>query len=484
MRASELNMNLELGGSGPLYRQVAECIQGAICDGRIRPGMSLPGIRDLAKRMGVHHNTVLAALRELQAQGWVTPHPRSGFFITDPLPETPRAPREETKAPDLLPGFEVPTNLAAITNMTNVRMDLSDGIADARLAPADAMVRAYHRALRLKGAELLGAGDFKGHHRLREAICAHLGTQRALVLDPDQMIILRSTSMAVSLVAQTLIGPQGGNVAVENPGNPMVWETLRQASAAALHPLSVDEEGVQPEALEQLLEKTSIQLLILTPQCQWPTGVRLSPARRKRILELSHEHRFPILELDHEYDYLPGPEEAPRPLAVGNVGQVFYAGSISRLLAPGVRITFLAVPGLLADRMAKVRQRMDWQGDPLLEWAISELFLDGEIQRQLRRVRKAAQERRDTLVDALQHSLGHRLTFEPQKGAMALWIKGVNELSRPKHFDTWVRTCIIKGLKLRPGGYYDLRGQDLAATRLGFTAFTPEELQEAVASMA
>jgi GntR family transcriptional regulator / MocR family aminotransferase len=483
MRASEFNVNLELRGVGPLYRQVAESIQEAISDGRIHPGVSLPGIRDLAKRMAVHHNTVLAALRELQAQGWVTPHPRSGFFVADTLPEGQRMPAPDLKPLDTSPVFEVPNNLASITNTKNVRMDLSDGLADARLAPADAMVRAYHRALRLKGAELLGPGDSKGLLRLREAICTHLSAQRALALDPEQLIVLRSTSMAVSLVAQTLIGPRGGNVAVENPGNPMVWETLRQASAATLHPLPVDEDGVQPVALERLLRSTSIQLLILTPQCQFPTCSRLSAARRKWILDLSRQHRFPILELDGEYDYLPEQDDPPRPLAAGNVSQVFYTGSLSRLLAPGVRVTFLAVPSILADRMAKVRQRMDWQGDPLLEWAISELFLDGEIHRQIRRVRKATQERRDALVDALQHSMGHCLSFEAEKGAMALWIKGIQNLSNSRYFDTWIRTCVIKGYKLRPSNYYDLHGKELAATRLGFTAFTPEELQQAVAQM-
>src|SRR5512141_989950 len=100
MRVNEFNVNLELSGTGPLYRQVAESIQGAISDRQIRPGTSLPGIRDLAKRMGVHHNTILAALRELQAQGWVAPHPRSGFFISDPLPEVPKSTAQQAAPMD------------------------------------------------------------------------------------------------------------------------------------------------------------------------------------------------------------------------------------------------------------------------------------------------------------------------------------------------------------------------------------------------
>jgi GntR family transcriptional regulator/MocR family aminotransferase len=483
MPSLELNLALDPGAKGPLYRQVADRIVESIQSGCLQPGGRLPGIRELAKGLAVHPNTVLAAMRDLEAQGWVRSLPRSGFFISDPLPAI-SAEGMRVESPEPEPGFEFPDNLASITSTQNVRMDLSDGVADARLAPADALVKAYHRALNLKGTELLSAGDFKGHHRLREALAAHLAAQRGMTLKPGQILVLRSTSMAVSLVAQTLLGPRGGNVAVENPGNPMIWETLQQVSATTLHPLPVDREGVQPEALEALLRQGPIQLLVLSPQCHFPTGVQLTAGRRTRILELSRQHRFPILEMDQEYDFLPGPETPPRPLASGNQGQVFYAGSLSRLLAPGVRVSFLTVPEHLADPMAKVRQRMDWQGDPMLEWSLSELFLDGEILRHLRRVRKATQERRDALEDAIRHSLGETVSFESAAGGMALWLRGINKFSNPNLFDGWLRACRLKGLKLRSGNYFDLRHGELAATRLGFTAFTPEELQKAVAIMA
>ncbi|HNX31565.1 MAG TPA: PLP-dependent aminotransferase family protein [Holophaga sp.] len=483
MHPVELNLALEPGGKGPLYRQVADRIIESILSGCLKPGGRLPGIRELAKSLTVHPNTVLAAMRELEAQGWVRSLPRSGFFISDPLPTIAvKGAREASPAAE--PGFEFPENLASITSTQNITMDLSDGVADARCAPAEALVKAYHRALNLKGTELLSAGDFKGHHRLREVLAAHLAAQRGMILKPGQILVLRSTSMAISLVAQTLLGPRGGNVAVENPGNRMVWETLQQVSAATLHPLPVDREGVRPEALEALLGQGSLQLLVLSPQCHYPTGVQLAAGRRSRILELSRQHRFPILELDPEFDYLPGPGSPPRPLASGNQGQVFYAGSLSRLLAPGVRVSFLAVPEHLADPMAKVRQRMDWQGDPMLEWALSELFLDGEILRHLRKVRKAVQERRDALEDALRHSLGEVVDFEPAAGGMALWLRGIHAFADPDAFDGWLRACRFKGLKLRPGNYFDLGQRELAATRLGFTAFTPEELQKAVSIMA
>ncbi len=337
----------------------------------------------------------------------------------------------------------------------------------------------------MKGPTLLGSSDPKGLLRLREGLCKLLSQQRALPAQPEQILILRSSAFAVSLVAQALIGREEGHVAVENPGSPNVWETVRQASSAQLHPLPVDAKGLDPDALEALLSRIRLNLLILTPQCHFPTGVRLDPARRKRVLELSRHYRFPILEMDPEFDYLPASDPMPRPLAAEDTtGQVLYVGSLSRLLAPGIRVAFLGVPTSLSDRLAKARQRMDWQGDPALEWAVSELLVDGEITRHQRRIRKAALERHDALRDALEHTFQDRLHIMPGHGAMALWLKGIGRYDDAMRFKLWIRSCGLKGLKLRPGSYYDFEGRENAFTRMGFTGFTPEELQQAVDQMA
>jgi GntR family transcriptional regulator/MocR family aminotransferase len=482
MRAGDLRLSLEPGRKGPLYMQVAAVILAAVREGRILPGVALPGVRDLADRLGVTVNTILAALRELQDQGWLTSQERSGFFVADPLPDSPPIPPGAMGAAPA-PGYDLPAHLQPITSTANVLMDLTDGLADARLAPSLALGRAYQRGLKLKGPKLLGASDFKGLARLREAIGEHLKTQRAILAGPEQILILRSTSMAVAVVAQALVGPAGGAVAVENPGNPLVWETLRQAGAAPLVALPVDRDGVDVAALERFLDQGAPpRLVVLTPQCHFPTGAALSEPRRSRLLELSRRHRFAILELDPEFDYLPA-QGAQRPLASIDAGQVIYAGSLSRILAPGVRVAYVVAPEPLAGLLARARQHVDWQGDPVQEWALAELILEGELQRQLHRVRKAAAERREALEDALSHAMGPALAFDAH-GAMALWLRGAERLAQPDRFSLWVRACQMRGLKLRLGRHYDLEGRELAATRMGFTGFTPEELQRAVALMA
>ena len=475
MRARDLNLSLDPSHTGPVYLRVAEAILRAILEGRIQPGHALPGVRELAERLEVNRNTVLVALRELEDQGWILARPRSGFFVVDPLPAGRT--RAEGAASSALPGFDLPSVWQPITSTANILMDLSDGVADARLAPMEALARAYPRALRLKGPALLQATEFQGLARLRTMLAAHLAEQRALVRDPGQILLIRSTSMAVMLVLQALMGPDAV-VAVENPGHPLVWETLRQGASVHLHGLPVDGGGLRVEPLEALLAQTRLGLLILTPQCHFPTGVPLAAERRQRILALAREHRFAILELDPEYDYLAAPHH---PLAAEDTtGQVLYAGSFSRLLAPGVRLGYLVVPQALAERFAKARQRLDWQGDPILEFAVSELFVDGEITRHLRRVRKAAQDRLEALCEALRFGLPDRIAFNPEHTGMGLWVRGTGPLADPERFLIWVRACGFKGIKFRPGSYFDLEGRPGAATRLGFTAYTPLELQNAV----
>ena len=479
MRHHELNLFLDPAGKGPLYLQVAESIQQAIRGGRIQTGISLPGTRELADRLGVTRNTIAAALRGLEAQGWVVVRPQSGFFVADSLPESPTG----SVAPQGHPrqaGFDVPSRLSPVTDLGHIHMDLTDGVADPRLAPTEALSKAYQRGLKLKGVELLGSSDFKGLARLRKALIEHLSLQRGCAFGPDQLLLTRSTSMAVSLVAQALVGSEGA-VALEDPGHPEVRETLIQACGATLHGVPVDDDGMLLEPLRALVARTHLSLLVLTPQCHYPTGAVLAQPRREAILALASEHRIPILELDCEYDYLHAP---PRPLAADDpTGQVIYVGSLSRIFAPGIRLGFMVTPESLADRLAKARQRLDWQGDPLLEWALSELLIDGEHQRQLRRIRKAAGARREALGDSLRHSLGEHLQFDGSKGGMGLWLQGQGPLEDPERFDLWIKACAMKGLKLRRGSAFRVHGEPLAATRLGFTAHTPEELQQAVVWM-
>lgn len=481
MRAQELNLAFSPSGSDPLYLQVARTISEAIKTGRIGRGMALPGMRELGARWAVSQSTVIAALRELQAQGWIESRPRSGYFVAKILPSpTPRVvPNAATDLPTpSLPGFDLPSGLDPITEHAPAVIDLSDGWADARMAPTAALSRAYHRAFSLKGEELLQGGDARGQRRLCESLSAFLAEQRALRSHPDKVLITRGSVMALSLLAQGLLSP-GAHVAVESPGNPTWWDALRQACPVTLHPLPVDEHGVRVDALAELLDRVPLQWVILSPQCHYPTGVALEERRRQQLLTLAQQHRIAIVEMDVEYEFHDLNRLTLKPLAAqDSSGQVIYVGSLSRVLAPGLRLGFIAAPRALIARLAKVSQRLEGQGDKVLQWSVSELILDGGFVRHVRKIRKAALERKQALLHPWLMQVQHTMEVNAELGGMALWLRGAGPLAEEKAFSQWLIRVREAGLHLHPGRKFQLTGEPSATTRLGFTQWTPEEWKE------
>ncbi len=482
MRLRDLAISLDPSAKEPLQVQIRRALSLAIRNGRIKPGMALPGSRQIAEELGVHRNTVLVALRELEAEGWIDTRRGSGTYVAITLPDlTPYAwghPIEAPKLPPSDPGYDMPAQLSPITAPFQALMDLSEGLADVRLAPTEAMGRAYQRAIRLHGNELLQYGEPKGNIMLRQALSVMLSERRGLVTDPEQILVTRGSRMALDLVTLSLF-KQGGCVAVEDPGNRAAWETMQQSSGLVLQPVPVDAEGMDMDALEVLLGKQRVDLVYLTPHHQNPTTVALSPNRRMRLLELAQRYRMAVLEDDYDFEYQYDGRSL-LPLASGDpTGQVIYMGSLSKLIAPGVRLGFLVAPKGLVERLARVRLRMDWQGDRVLEWAVADLFRDGDMARHIRKVRKAYEERRDHLVACLRDDLGDALSFAVPEGGLALWAHAKPGLD----LEAWAQRCRQQSLIIQPGSHFSFNRSPLGATRLAFSQFEPRQLENAVRRM-
>lgn len=475
MRARDLNLHLPDDPDRPRYLQVAAALAEAIAQGRLAPGTALPGVRELARMLDLNRNTVLAALGELKAQGLVESREREGIFVREGAPFAPVA----APGPPTRPGFDLPDRFGPPTEPVPNLLDLSEPMADVRLAPSEALARAYPRALRQQGGGLLARGDAKGTPRLREGLSAHLGEVRGLVVDPDRILITGGVRMGLALVTQVLVGSAGGLVAVEDPLRPWIREVLRQAAPVDLLPVPVDAEGMAVEALPGLLGGRAPRMVLISPACQDPTGAALAPERRRLLLQLARDQRFPVVELDLESAYGRGP--TPPPLAAEDPsGQVLHLSGFSRAIAPGFRLGYLTAAGELVAALAKARQRLDWQGDRVLEWALADLMEEGEYGRHLRRLRRAAEARCETLRCALAEELGGELACARSDRGMGLWVQGQGILAAPAGFQRWLDLALKRGVRAAPGQPWRLDGAPLAGTRLAFSAHEPAELKAAV----
>ncbi len=466
-------VTLDARSGEPLALQISRAIAADIRRGRLGAGALLPGSRTLAATLGVHRNTVLAAYRELEAEGWIACDARSTRVAED-LPTRPtKAPAGRSALGFQLEPFAPLPDAPALAKGT---ISLGGGFPDGRLVPTDLLARALRRALKAKAAPL-DYGEPAGDARFRAALSLMLGEMRGLAARPEDLVVTAGSQQGLDLVARALIRP-GEVVAVEDPGYGRAWATLR-AAGAVLEPLPVDGEGLVVEALEALLAKRSVRALYTTPHHQYPTLATLSAPRRLRLLEVARKHRLAILEDDYDFEF--HYEGRPvLPLASADpAGVVIYIGTLSKVLAPGLRLGFLAAPPPMAAVLAARRAITDYQGNQAFERAVAELMEDGLLQRHVRKMRRVYEERRAVLATELRRRLGGHLAFDLPTGGMSLWAKAEG-VSLPR----WVERARARGVVFHWGAAFDFRQRPIPFLRLGFASLTPTELKEAVRRMA
>jgi len=290
-------------------------------------------------------------------------------------------------------------------------------------------------------------------------------------------MVTRGSQQAIDLIARALLSP-GDVVVVEALGNPGTWTALKLAGAE-MKAVPVDEEGMDVEALVAVLRKHRVRAVYVTPHHQFPTNTVMSAARRKRLASLSLEHGFAIIEddYDHEFHYDGRPV---LPLASRDeAGVVVYVGTLSKVLAPGLRIGYLVAPPAVIARVTELRAATDLQGDQAHECAVAELFEDGELVRHVRRMRRVYRSRRDALVEALRRHLGSVVHVSPPAGGMALWARVDPEVD----LDRWSERGLEHRVGFLPGRRYAFDGGPVHAMRLGFTPLDETELEEAARRM-
>jgi len=481
---------LDWGEPGtPTFARLAELISLEIRRGRLRPGDRLPGTRPLAAELGLGRNTVVAAYAELAAEGWISTRPAGGSFVSAALPE-PKTRRFAKAAASAsvasTPGFEFEPRSVERTPEPSSMFALHAGVPDLRAFPTVALARAYRRALRGRGRATLDYTTPFGNARLRAALASMISATRALAVDEERILVTHGSQMALDLLARTLIRP-GDQVAVEELGYQPAWDALRNAGAK-LRFFPVDKQGFAVEMLEKAVSAGErLRAVYLSPHHQYPTTASLSVARRLRLLELAAKQRMIVIEddYDHEFHY------DGRPLAslagADRAGVVVYVGTLAKILAPGLRLGFVAAPRALIETLAAARMSVDRHGDSVIEQAVAELIEEGELGRHARRMRRIYHARRDAFAEQLTKHLGDALRFDVPAGGMAFWANAAADIDTQR----WLERARRRGVAFATGKSYSAPelgpkkareyGQCL---RLCFARYNESELSTAVKRMA
>ncbi|MEU7411854.1 PLP-dependent aminotransferase family protein [Streptomyces sp. NPDC042638] len=297
------------------------------------------------------------------------------------------------------PGAEVFDALRAAPAAVN----FTPGRPDLTTFPRAAWLRAERAVLAELSAEHLGYGDPRGAPRLRRAVADWLARMRGVRVEPDEVLIVAGTAQALTLLHPVLRADGVDAVAVEDPGSLGARQHLANGGLAT-PPVPVDEEGVRVDALRA----TGARAVLLTPAHQFPTGVVTSGERRRELLEWARDGGL-ILEDDydaeHRYDRPPVP--ALRALLAD---RVCYLGSVSKLLAPALRIGWLVAPARHRAALVDAKRFNDLGNAVLPQLVLARLMESGELERHLRLLRGRHRRRRDAMIAALaEHLPGARV---------------------------------------------------------------------------
>jgi GntR family transcriptional regulator / MocR family aminotransferase len=374
--------------AAPRRAQLEAGLRDSVRSGRLRPGVRLPSSRALGIELGVSRRLVVEAYEQLTAEGYLVSLRGSGTRVAAARgPADSGAEDGEAEAP---PSATPPA----------ARIDLFPGAPDLSIFPRRAWGRALRRALEELPDARLGYGEFGGAVELREALAEHLGRVRAAAAEPDSILVTGGYQQGLRVFCQLVRGHGGRRVAVEDPGYPVAAWTI-EAEGLELVPIAVDDDGIDVEQLAA----ADPDAVIVTPAHSLPVGAVLAAGRRLALVEWARGRGALVLEDDYDaelrYDRR-GPAGTLQGLAPD---VVVLAGSVSKTLAPALRLAWLCLPPDAVAAATIARAAFDGGGPRLDELALAELIASGAFDRHLRTARVHNREKRAALLAALAAAL-------------------------------------------------------------------------------
>jgi GntR family transcriptional regulator/MocR family aminotransferase len=455
--AAPLGLVLDGASATPLHRQIGEQVRRAILERRLAPGERLPSSRLMASELEVARGTVLLAMDQLIAEGYVVAQAASGLAVATDLPdEMLSAPRGEsagrpideraatpalsrrarTALRDAAPGFGFEESPLAFPT----------GQPDRETFPFALWARLLEREWRRPSWAVAGALHPFGHAGLRAAIAAYLGAARGFACAPETIVITSGVRQSLALLAWLVLDPDDA-AWIEEPSFVGTREALAMAGVRAV-PVPIDEQGFAVD--RAMAAEPHAKLAVVAPAHQFPLGTMLSLQRRLELLSWAERHAGWIAEDDFDGEY----RYAGRPLAplraLDRSGRVAYLASFSKLLFPALRLSYVVLPAALVPAAERRMSAETARPSLLGQGALAHFIADGHLATHLRRTRLLYAARQDALLAGLDRRLARWLESERDAGGMHLVARPVAAIAAGFDDRAVVATAAPAGIALAP----------------------------------
>jgi GntR family transcriptional regulator/MocR family aminotransferase len=481
-------VRLDRDAAEPLHDQLSRQIRDEIRSGNFsRSSSRLPSSRALAVDLGISRITVNLAFSQLRAEGYLVSKAGSGTFVADPLPEaflnadkrglSPQKAQETriSERVNRIPDQRVGEEFDLGPTGAGPGVLLQSGIPAVDEFPIEIWERLRAQLLAKKGANLLRYGSNRGDADLRKSVAAYLCDFRGAHCHPDQIVIVAGMQQAMLISAMAVLDP--GDVAwIEDPGFHQARRVLALAGATIV-PRPVDAEGIVIEAKKN---RPAPKIIYVTPSHQFPLGVTMSLKRRKALLEFAQRSGAYILEDDYNAEFRFSGPPLPCLQGLDRSGRVIYAGTMSKILYPSLRLGYLLVPAPLADAVAKLRTAMDQHSPTIDQATLARFISEGFYLSHVRRMRKIYAERREVFIEQFKKLLADRFSLQiADAGLHALaWFRSVKDVPVIQ------RAAPTLGVKISLLSFFCIEAKLPPALLLGFAAWSPAQIREGMVKIA
>jgi GntR family transcriptional regulator/MocR family aminotransferase len=491
-------IRLDRTADEPLHEQLYRQIRDELRSGSFNHGASrLPSSRSLAVDLGISRVTVNLAFSKLYAEGYLHSKVGSGTFVAHPLPETfltadkfatgsirrggphshrlvgnrPRISGRARAIPDHRVGKQF--DLGALGAGAGV--SLVPGLPAVDEFPIQIWERLRSEVLAQRGAHLLRHASSRGDADLRQAIATYLCDFRGAQCHPDQILIVGGMQQAMLISAMTLVNP-GESVWIEDPGFHQARRVFLLAGAR-LVPKPLDQEGI---VIARLPREKHPKLIHITPSHQYPLGMTMSLERRTALLHFAHAHDTFIFEDDFYAEFRFTGPPLPCLQGIDSFSRVIYAGTMSKILYPSLRLGYIVAPDHLIDSLVKIRSTMDQHSSAIDQATLARFINEGFFVRHLKRMRRLYAERREFFIKEFNKLLANRFILQiPEAGLnFVAWLRCEADFARV------ARVCAEIGIKPSPLSFYCVEARLKPAFVFGFAAWTPAQIRESLLRLA
>ena len=463
-----------------LQAQIRQALVTAILDRQVPVNEPLPSCRALASGLNVARGTVVLAYQQLVDQGILIAEERRGHFINpQALTKVPAGDRSGSPGPAenavnwsrrLVERLTSRRHIEKPADWINYRYPFVYGQFDPTLFPTASWRECSHMALGVReirnwASDMLDRDD----PLLVEQIQARILPRRGIFARPEEIIVTLGAQNALYLLGQLLIGP-GSVVSIEEPGYPDVRH-IATARQADVRPILVDGEGLDPDTVA-----AGSDFVFTTPSHQCPTTARMPLRRREKLMQRASEDDFVIIEDDYDSQIAGTEPPLPALKSLDRSGRVIYVGSLSKTLAPGLRLGFLVADAEIVRELRTLRRLM-YRHPPANNQRTVALFLSlGHHDALVHRLDQAYDRRSDIFRDAMARLVPDLTLVNPGAGH-AFWVTGPLDLS----IDQLAMIARRRGVLVEPGSVFFAR-PDRGANmmRMGISSIADRDIENGV----